>query len=214
MDLANSIANPSTRINGALRLLIVASAILMMTGVAFGATPSKASLKGSYNFNFSKVRQASWYKNITCTYKSNTTTYTVGGTSAYTEVDNGVTTFDGNGHVSITITQVHKEINQAETNATVGVTCSSKGGITTTSNGYIVYEAPQTGTETGTYTVSSNGTGAITIPGSNGGTLDIDVGGLSSTGIASTILLRDVPTAGSEGPGSDDSLGTGVGVLQ
>lgn len=214
MFASNSIANLNGRINGALRLLIVASAVLMMTGIAFGAAPSAASLKGSYNFNFSKVKQASWYKNITCTYNKNTNTYTVGGNSAYTEVDNGVATFDGNGHVSITITQVHKEINQEATNATVGVTCSSKGGINTTSNGYIVFEAPQTGTETATYTVTSTGTGTITIPGSNGGTLDIDVGGFGSTGIASTILLRDVPLGNSESSGSDENLGTGVGVLQ
>jgi hypothetical protein len=206
MDIANFIGDSPVRPRfiGILRTLIVAAAIALICGVSFGATPSNASLSGSYNINFSKVRQASWQKSITCTHNGDKNTFTVGGQSAYAEVDYGVATFDGDGHVSIALTQVHREVNQAESDATVEIACSSSGGYTSTSSGYIVFEAPISGTETGTYSVTSTGSGTITIPGSNGGTLDIDIGGYGSTGIASTILLRNDP--------SENDQGSGVGV--
>jgi hypothetical protein len=193
---------------------VVFALLLVLAGNGYAATPSKASLDGSYAFTVSTVKQAYWFKSINCTYKGVTNTYSVSGESAYTQVDFGIAKFDGKGNISITFTQLHS-VNSAETNASPVLSCKSTGGYNVTNSGYIVFEPPQTGiTGTGTYSVTSEGSGSFAITGSNGATFDFYIGAYGSTGIASTVLLRSAPPTSDDDTNGNEDLGTGVAVLQ
>ena len=200
MDSANpSFAPGRPRINGLLRFLIAAAAILVMCGVAFAAPPSASSLNGPYVFHFSTPKEAQWSRTKACTYKGVTNTYWAGDQSAYTELTYGTATFDGKGHVALVYTDAHK-LNQAATNATATITCLSTGGANTT-GGNMVYEAPSAGSMTATYSVSANGIGTITLP-DNQGTLELDLTLFNAAGLSTTVLMRSM----------DNNIGTGIGV--
>lgn len=205
MDLTTTDTTFSARptIKDALRFLVAAAAILLMCGIAFGATPSATSLSGSYVFNFSQTQQAYWSKSISCTYKGDKNTYTASNWSAYTQLTYGTMTFNGKGQVTVTMTQVHM-FNQDASNDSIVIKCGTEGGYTS-NGGQLVYDPAASGTMTGTYTVASDGTGSITIgTGADAGTLDFDIGGYenASAGIASTLLLRTPESENSQGMGT------------
>lgn len=201
MDFAdlNGTTSSRPRINGVLRFLIAAVAILVMCGIAFAATPTAASLSGPYVFHFTTIHEAQWSTTKTCTYKGVTNTYWAGDQSAYTELTYGTATFDGKGHVTLVITDAHR-LDQAASNATATITCLSTGGANT-HGGNMVYEAPSTSTVTGTYTVSANGTGVLNLPGDQGAA-DLDLTLFTSTGLSTTVLMRSM----------DNNIGTGIAV--
>lgn len=201
MDLTDSqgVSKGRKGIGGVLKPLIAAAAMLAMGGVAFGATPTEASLSGPYVFHLSVTKEAQWSITKKCTYKGDTNTYWAGDQSAYTELNYGTATFDGKGHVTLVMTDAHR-LNQAASNATATITCNSTGGANTT-GGNMVYEAPSISTVTGTYTVSASGTGAITLP-DGMGTVDLDLTLFTGTGLSTTVLMRSM----------DNNIGTGIAV--
>ena len=192
-----------TRVSGLLKFLIAALTIAVMCGVAFGETPSNASLKGTYSFNFSVSKEAYWSKSKTCTHNNVTNTYWVNAQTTYTELNYGTATFDGAGHVTLNMNDAH-QFDQAASDASISITCAAGGGVNSNS-GQLVYSPLSTSKISGTYSVSSNGSGSITLP-DGGGSVEINVGAVGSNGISTTFLMRSPP--------SDDNLGTGMAVLQ
>lgn len=202
------------KVLGVLRFSIVASAALLMCGVAFAAEPepSNASLKGSYSFQIASAKEAYWSSSKACTYKGVTTTYWADNWSAYTAIMYGVATFDGAGHVNVTFTQMG-EVNQSASNESIVITCSGKGY--TNNGGNLVFEAPAGGTAAGTYSIVSTGSGSMTISivscptcGSGGGslTIDMDLGAFGSNGVASMALLRDEDGDQTKHPGAGTAI--------
>lgn len=99
--------------------------------------------------------------------------------------------------MNIAFTSVHT-FNQVASNNTVTVTCTSTGPVV--NNGHAVLNGPVKGTMAGTYTVQSNGTGAMTL---GGGGLIFQLAGSNSTGLRSTVIFS---TSGGT------NLGTGIAV--
>jgi hypothetical protein len=209
MDIANSNTNSTIkpRISPALRFLIAAAAMLVMCGIAFGATPSAASLNGSYAFHLATPKLAYWSNSKSCKVNGVTNTYWASNSATYTELIYGVATFDGKGHVTLAFTQ-DGQINQNASNATIVITCTSYGPTNT--GGNIVYEPAQTGTATGTYAVQSTGSGSMTISivgqSDSSATMDFELAGFETNGVASTALLHFW-----DGD-NDKRIGTGMAV--
>jgi hypothetical protein len=150
------------------RFVRVGVLIFVTIGLALSAQAtgfSNASLKGKYSFQGNGPNQNYWYASITC-YDHNGNPYTVsaGGSEVSSQGDVGAMTFDGKGNVTGTFTE-YGDFDQAASNATVVPSCTPGQS----NNGYAVYDAPVTGTVTGTYLVQSNGTGAMTMTVTGGG---------------------------------------------
>ncbi len=194
-------------INGVLRFVIAAAAVFVMCGVAFGETPTNASLSGSYAFHMATPKLAYWSNSKSCKVNGNTSTYWASNTATYTELIFGVATFDGKGHVTLAFTQ-DGQINQDASDASIVITCTAKGPTNT--GGSIVYEPAQTGTATGTYAVQSTGSGSMTISivgqSDSSATMDFELAGFGSNGVASTALMHFW-----EGD-NDKRLGTGIAM--
>src|SRR5438445_34463 len=98
--------------------------------MAYAVTPSNSSLKGNYSFQLSTTKENYWSGTASVMCKNITYTFNGHGQSATTEISYGVMTFDGNGNVRVSYTDVHK-FNQAASNNTVTITCNSDGTVTT-----------------------------------------------------------------------------------
>ncbi len=187
--------------------------LLVLAGKGYAEDPSAASLKGSYAFQLGTPKLAYWSNSKKCKINGSDQTVYASNSATITELVYGVATFDGEGHVSLTFTDIGN-INQDASNATISITCAN-GGSTNT-GGSIVYEAPETGAASGTYKVESNGSGSMTISitssssgsSDDGGsaTFDLQLAGFGSNGVASTALLR-----ASEGE-NDQRWGFGTAV--
>jgi hypothetical protein len=201
MNTGFSSAFPAMPVKAKLALYtaIVFALLLVLAGNGYAATPSNASLNGPYVFHFSITKEAQWSTSKNCTYKGNTNTYWAGGQSAYTELNYGTATFDGKGHVTLVMTDAHR-LNQSASNATATITCNSNGSANT-HGGNMVYEAPSSETVTGTYTVSADGIGSVTLPDGQG-TLELDLSLFTSTGLSTTVLMRSM----------DNNIGTGIAI--
>jgi hypothetical protein len=191
------------------KLLVMAAGVFTLVSMAgsptaLAASPSAASLNGKYVFQIATTKEAYWSNSKKCTGKNGTNTYYASNWMAYTELVNGVATFNGKGEVSFEFTDSY-QVDQDASDATIVITCTSDGYLN--SGGNIVYEAPESATGTGTYKVESNGSGSITltIPGETGTvTINLQLAGFESTGVASTALLTTV-----DGD-TNKHLGTGV----
>jgi len=84
------------------------------------------------------------------------------------------------------------QLDQTSSNATITITCTKTGSTNT--GGHMVYLPAQAGSAIGTYEVTSAGTGSMTISveGNSSDTLTIDfqLGGIGSNGVASTALMH------------------------
>jgi hypothetical protein len=179
---------------------------LMMTGASYGlnATPSKASLKGMYVFQFTGVTLVGWSRTVTC--QSGSTKWpptTVRQQSANSQVVYGVFDFDGAGHVSGSYTSLHN-LNQTASSDTIVIECTSHGGVII-NQGHEVYFPAMTGTVQGSYSVQADGSGAIDL-GAGNTPLEFVMGGSTSTGPISTILLHT--------PNASDDQSSGIAVHQ
>lgn len=180
-----------------------ATALLLLSGRGYAATPTNASLNGAYVFHTSTVKEEYWNATKSCHYTNITYTYGGGGQSANTEIINGEATFDGKGHVSIDYTDIHR-FNPAASNETVSITCPSKpGGSVNTNNGHLVDDSPASGSLTGTYVVNSDGSATITLA-DDQGELDLNLAAFNTAGLSTTFLIII--------PDSPDANGTGIGV--
>lgn len=181
-------------------LLIIA---ILTTSTAFAQTYSNANLNGAYSFQFGSAQTYNWSKTFTCPSNS-TVSYTVNSSITGTDVVFGVATFDGNGNVSLSITEIGRE-NQAASANTTSVTWNSACQVVSVNNGHIIYQVAATKTQTGTYSISSNGTGTMSETGSSQSqTLLLTA---TSGGISSTVLITNPQVNGK-------TLGTGIAVHQ
>jgi hypothetical protein len=185
--------------------MILAAAFAMLAGACFAATPAPtdASLDGAYVFHFSSVKEVYWSKSVTCHYPTATYTFGGGGQSVDNEIITGEATFDGKGHVSISFTDYHK-FDESASNASVSVSCPAKAGAQPNiDNGQLVFEAPSSGTYTGTYAVNSKGSATITL--SDGeGSLGLSLAAFNSAGLSTTVLI--------DNPDGADGFLSGIAV--
>jgi len=173
----------------AAKVFVPAVAMLLMRA-GYAASPSNASLNGTYVFHFTNVKEEGWYATKSCHYTNITYSYGGGGQSVDAEVITGEATFDGKGHVSISFTDIHR-FDQAASNATVSITCPSKpGGSVNTNNGHMVYYPATSGKYTGSYAVKSDGSSTITLNGVDGG-LDLNLASFDSAGLSTTFLINN-----------------------
>jgi len=201
--ISNCISAISAKAAAALKPLTLITVFLACTLTAFAAAPSNKSLSGTYIFQFSMVYQANWSNSKTCTYPGVTHTFTAGGEDVNTEVVYGTITFNGEGRITVNYTDAHG-FNVNASDDTVSITCPAKStGSPGINNGHMVVNGPEAGSGTGTYSVSSNGTGSFS---NSNGPILFDLGGINSEGIAQTLILRS--------PESDNNQGTGVAFHQ
>jgi hypothetical protein len=179
------------------------TSILLVSATAFAQTYSNANLNGAYSLQFGDPQAYSWFKTFTCPTNSQIT-YQVTGSAAGLNVSSGTTTFDGNGNVSATITSTGNE-NQTASANTTSVTWNSSCQVTSVNNGHVVYQAPTTKTQTGTYSIQSNGTGTMSETGSQQSqTLLLAA---TTNGISTTVFISNPQVNGK-------SIGTGIAVHQ
>jgi hypothetical protein len=177
--------------------------ILAISATAFAQTYSNANLNGSYSLQFGSPQTYNWSKTFTCPTNSQVT-YTVNGSQTSMEVGYGVLTFDGNGNVSITFTQIGQE-NQTASANTTGVTWNSSCQVVKVNGGHVVYKAATNLTSTGTYSIQSNGTGTVSLSGSSQSqTLLLAA---TNNGVSATVLITDPAVNGK-------TIGTGIAVHQ
>ena len=181
--------------------LIISFLALCTTG--FAQTYSNANLNGTYSVQFGDPQAYNWFKTFTCPTNSQIT-YTVNGSAAGMNVTSGTATFDGNGNLSVTITSTGNE-NQTASANTTSVTWNSSCQVTSVNNGHVVYQAPNTKTQTGTYSIQSNGTGTMSETGSSQSQTLL----LAATvnGISTTVFVSNPQVNGK-------SIGTGIAVHQ
>jgi hypothetical protein len=187
-----------------MRQIVLSVALLLMSVAALGQTYSNASLNGSYSLQFATPETETWSKTFACPTNSGIT-YTANGSETTSDVLYGVLTFDGNGSLSLTATEIG-QINSTASANTMKVTWNSSCQVVSVNDGHIVYLAAATKTQTGTYAVQSNGTGTMNEVGSSQSQTFV-LAGTSGSGVSSTVLVTDALVNGK-------SLGAGIAVHQ
>ena len=178
-------------------------AVLLLSATSFAQTYSNANLNGTYSFQFGSPETYSWSKTFTCPTNSSVT-YTASTALTGQNVGFGTATFDGNGNVSLSITSIGNE-NQTASANTMSVTWNSSCQIVSVNDGHVVYLAASTKTQTGIYSIKSNGTGTMSETGSSQSQtllLAATTGGLSTT-----VLVANPQVNGK-------NIGTGIAVHQ
>jgi hypothetical protein len=177
--------------------------ILLVSATGFAQTYSNANLSGSYSVQFGTPQSYNWSKTFTCPTNSQVT-FTVNGSSTGMDAVSGTATFDGNGNVSLTITEIGQE-NQTASANTTSVTWNSSCQVVSVNSGHVVYKAASTKTQTGTYSIQSSGTGTMSETGSSQSqTLLLAA---TSNGLSTTVLVSNPIVNGK-------SIGTGIAVHQ
>jgi hypothetical protein len=188
------------------RCASIALIALFLVCAAHAATPSDASLKGVYAFQFSNVQQVGWYKTVSATCFGTLYTMTIGGTASDTEINAGTFTFSGSGTFSFSATK-YGQFDQAASNNTPTMTCTGNARQPYTYNsGYPVYFSPSAQSGSGTYHVGSLGNGTITPAGSNTNeVIDISLGQFNAAGVSGIFLMRQSLKNNGEG-----TMGTAI----
>lgn len=168
------------------RFALLAS-LLLLSVTAFAQTYSNANLNGNYSFQTTLPSYDTWSKTFTCP-TNKTITYTATNSTTAQQISYGAVTFDGNGNVtSITLTSIG-QFNQSGSANTMSVTWNSSCQVTSVNGGHIVYLSATQKSQTGTYSVQSNGSGTITLTGSSN-VENFQLAATDSTGISNTALL-------------------------
>lgn len=180
--------------------LIIAG--LLMSASAF-AQYSNANLNGTYSFHFGSPQTYNWSKTFTCPTNS-LITFTANSSETGQQVVSGSATFDGNGNVSLAFTSIGNENPSASAN-TMSVTWNSSCQVVNVNNGHVVYQTASTKSQTGTYSIQSNGTGTMSEVGSSQSqTLLLAA---TSGGLSTTVLITNPQVNGK-------IMGTGIAVHQ
>jgi len=188
--------------------VVAASLVLLSSCAALAATPSNASLKGTYFIQISQVKEVYWSKSLSATCFGVTYNQFLGGQSSSTKLDTGTITFSGSGTFSMSVTQ-YGNFDQTLSNNTVTMSCTSnsKAPIITNS-GSAVFDAAAPMTITGTYTITSNETGTMSFAGGNSNELvDLSIAQLNSSGVATVVLVSQVLKP-------NDQLASGIAILK
>lgn len=179
--------------------------MLLVSLGAVGQTYSDASLDGKYSFNFSTPVRYNWSKKFTCPTNS-AITYTPVGGFVTAQIAYGTATFNGAGAGTITLTNIGKMNATASAN-TMSVTWSGSCEVTAVNLGHVVYQAATTGSTTIKYSVTSSGSGTLTINVPGNEPVNLQLTAQDSAGIATTVLTTSVQVNG-------QGLGTGIAVHQ
>ena len=183
--------------------IVMIIAGLLLSATSFAQTYSNANLNGTYWVQFGSPQTYSWSKTFSCPTNS-LITYTASTSMTGNNVGFGSATFDGNGNVTSTLTSIGNE-NQSASANTMSVTWNSSCQVVSVNNGRVVYQAASTKTQTGTYSVQSNGTGTMSEVGSSQSqTLLL----AATTGGLSTTVLMTNPIVNGK------IMGTGIAVHQ
>ena len=179
------------------------TSLLLLSVTAWGQTYSNANLNGNYSFNFGSPQNYSWSKTFRCPTQLQST-YTVNGFQTGMNLTSGVVAFDGIGGLSVTLTSTGNE-NQTASANTTSVTWNSSCQVVSLNNGHVVYQAATTKTQTGTYSIQSNGTGTMSETGSS----QSQILALAATnnGVSATVLISNPQVNGK-------TIGTGIAVHQ
>jgi hypothetical protein len=174
------------------KTLFASLILLVAVSASFAATPTDASLKGKYSFQLSSAKGDWWSTTINCKNPDGSTnTLIFGGSAVSNSSVLGVMTFDGKGNITGTFTQ-YGNFDQTLTNATIVPSCTPGAG----NSGYAVYDAPTTGTFTGTYSIQSTGLGTMALSISEGDTPNfiIELGGAAA--VRNTVFMTELdPTS-------------------
>jgi hypothetical protein len=178
---------------------------LMISGAAVAQTYSNASLSGNYFFHSETPVQYSWSKTFSCP-TSTTVKYTTHNSITTTSGGRGIITMNGAGGYTMTVTNYGK-LNATASANTMSVTWNSSCQVTAVNPGSVVYLATVTATGSGTYSVSSNGTGTLVPPGTNPTTQLLQLGEMDGANLSHTVLFTDQQVTGK-------GIGTGIAVHQ
>ncbi|MGB6690736.1 MAG: hypothetical protein WBE76_23110 [Terracidiphilus sp.] len=191
------------------RIALLASLVFVLSGAAQAASPSKASLKGTYFLQFTKAQSISWGKQLSVKCFGVTYNQFVGGSSVNTQITYGTVTFSGAGTLNVVLTD-SADLDQDASNDSVSLSCTSNPKQPITSNsGNPVFAAGTQDTVTGTYTVASNSTGVLTPadPSTNGKGIEMKLGAFNGDNIATVVLMMQLKTNG------DGENSSGVAIL-
>jgi hypothetical protein len=186
-----------------LKHIALITLILVMSAPAFAQTYSNANLSGTYSVQFSTPITYGWSKTFTCPTNSGIN-YTVNVTQTGNDVVSGSSTFDGNGNVSFTLTEIGQE-NQSASANTTSVSWNSSCQVVSVNDGHVVYKSATTKTSVGTYSIQSNGTGTMSETGSSQSQTVLLAA--TSNGISTTVLISNPLVNGK-------NSGTGIAVHQ
>jgi hypothetical protein len=181
--------------------------VMIIAGLLLSATSfaqySNANLSGTYSVQSSSPATYSWSKTFSCPTNSQIT-FTANSSITGNQVSVGSATFDGNGNLSVTLTQTGSE-NQTASANTMSVTWNSSCQVIGINNGHVIYLPASTKTQTGTYSIQSNGTGTMKEVGSS----DTQVLLLAATtgGLSATVLVTNSQVNGK-------IIGTGIAIHQ
>jgi hypothetical protein len=180
--------------------LIIAG--LLISTASF-AQYSNSNLNGAYSVQFGSPETYSWSKTFTCPTNSSIT-YIPYGSITGTNVVFGTGTFDGNGNLSVSLTDIGVE-NATASGNTMSVTWNSACQVTNVNYGHVVYQPVTTKTQTGTYSIQANGTGTMSEVGSSQSQTVVLAG--TTGGLSSTVLMTNPQVNGK-------TMGTGIAVHQ
>ena len=184
------------------RVGLVVSLLLLVVSAAFAGgpapiTPNNASLKGKYSFQLA----SSHFNTVT----SNPVSCGIAGSSqppqdyrtwyydTKMEVDTGTATFDGAGNVTIT-GFAYGILDVSSSVAAISGVCDGTTGQVNWTVGQAVYFPSSPRSITGTYAISSDGTGAILLPAANAN-LIVRLAGYNATkGLATSFIMFDYQT--------------------
>ena len=148
------------------KMLFAICLLLVAVSASFAATPTDASLKGSYSLQLASIHLEQWSATINCSNPGGGQyTLSFGGSTVDNQPGLGVITFDGKGNVTGSAT-IYGQFDQNLTTATVVPSCTPGGG----SNGNAVYDPPMVATFTGTYSIQPTGQGTMNLAISTGDT--------------------------------------------
>jgi hypothetical protein len=178
---------------------------LLLASTCFAAT-SNASLKGVYAFQLASAHYDSWSASLSC---PNNQTVTFGGSTISNQSVQGTFTLDGKGNITAGTYFQYGQFDQSESNATVVPSCTQGQG----NGGSPVYDPPEAGTLTGTYSIGPDGTGTLTVipsTNTNGNVPAFNVTLAGAAAVKNTIFLVEVDTAGSSNPNKMEVSGMAV----
>lgn len=192
------------------RIALFASVLLFLPCTGYAASPSNNSLKGTYAFQFSQTQAVTWGRKISIVCFKKSYTVQVYGQSVGTEIVVGTMTFTGSGTVTVSVTK-YGVFNQDASNAGGSAVCGANDTEPIeTIAGNPVFDNGITGSDSGTYSVASNGTGSLTLPatgGNNETVQDFVLGDYNSEGVAQAALFMQAGKNNGNG-------GTGTALLK
>jgi hypothetical protein len=192
-------------------------------GSTSGGTIDATSLRGNYSFQLAASHYNVYQASIFCPVSFGTgQNYNQWATTDKLEVTTAVATFDGAGNVSIS-GWTYGKFDQADSNAKWQLACNPDGSLNVVQQGYAQFFPPSQVTITGTYTLSPDGTGVMTlsVPGqTNNPTLIVRLAGGTKPASSFQIFgFKAAPLGGAcqtyPGPNtssycSSDTAGSGV----